>query len=70
MEAADLEATASEDRNLRLFAGDAPYFMVGEGGQFTLMLMTDHQLRVWVHLRKQGFSGWYVDATEGMVSLT
>ena len=68
VEAADLEGTALDDRKLRLWTGDAPYFLIGTGGNFTLMLMTDHQLQLWVHLRQQGYSGWFMDATEGMVS--
>jgi len=37
------------------------------GGEFLLLRMTDLQLDVWVEMRRLGHTGWYLDATEGMV---
>ena len=66
-EAADLAATPEADKGDRCWAGDAPYVAQLPNGNFTMLQMSDHQLRLWAYCCQKGLNGLYLDATEGMV---
>ena len=66
---ADLAATPDSEKGDRCWAGDVPYLTQLSGGNFTMLLMTDHQLRLWAFCCQKRLNGLYVDATEGMVRL-
>ena len=67
VEAEDLSATPEADRMDRCWTGDMPYIAQLPGGNFTVLMMTDHQVRFWLHCCARGLNGLYLDATEGMV---
>ena len=66
-QAADLQSTPEADRKDRLWTGGVPYFVQLPGHHFSLLMMTDHQLRFWMYCCQKRLTGLYVDATEGLV---
>ncbi len=66
-EAADLAATPEADKQNRCWMGDTPYFAQLSGGHFSMLMMTDHQLRLWAFCCQSRLNGLYIDATEGSV---